>query len=121
MNTPAIHVHRAPPVEAAWQWAVCPDCLATFPVTELTEQERATALQQERAIKAFLLRAALLSDRERQIMLSIARGEMPAKAAKRLNLSVKTIHTYRCRVQEKLELRSSAAIAVAVYRAGMLK
>ncbi len=51
-----------------------------------------------------------LSDREYQVMCSIARGRSVAQIAEELSLSVKTISTYRTRILEKTKLRSNADI-----------
>lgn len=52
----------------------------------------------------------MLSDRERDVLLGVARGHTAAKIAERLNLSPKTVETYRARGMEKLGLRSRAAL-----------
>ncbi len=51
-----------------------------------------------------------LSDREREVLLLVARGYTSAKIAENLNLSSKTVETYRARGMEKLNLRSRAAL-----------
>jgi two-component system, NarL family, response regulator NreC len=51
-----------------------------------------------------------LSDREREVLLLVARGYTSAKIAERLSLSPKTVETYRARGIEKLGLRSRAAL-----------
>jgi two-component system, NarL family, invasion response regulator UvrY len=50
----------------------------------------------------------LLSDREHQILLMIARGQTVSEIGDELNLSIKTVSTYRTRVLEKLKLHSTA-------------
>lgn len=51
-----------------------------------------------------------LSDRELQVLTLLARGKMVATIADELSLSPKSISTYRTRVLEKLNLRSTADI-----------
>lgn len=51
-----------------------------------------------------------LSEREREVLLLVARGYTSAKIAERINLSPKTVETYRARGMEKLDLRSRAAL-----------
>jgi DNA-binding NarL/FixJ family response regulator len=51
-----------------------------------------------------------LSDREFQLVCMIANGKTLSEIARDLNLSVKTISTYRARVLEKLHLRTTADI-----------
>ena len=46
----------------------------------------------------------LLSDREFQIFRMLAGGEGITKIAQRLNLSVKTVSTYKTRIQQKMQL-----------------
>lgn len=52
----------------------------------------------------------VLSEREYQVMLLLARGKTVGEIAAELNLSVKTISTYRARLLEKLDLDSTADV-----------
>lgn len=52
-----------------------------------------------------------LSDREFEVMCMIASGEKVSDIAEVLSLSVRTIHTYRSRLLEKLNLQSNVEIA----------
>ena len=51
-----------------------------------------------------------LSRREIEVLLHLSRGTSLTKIAEQLNLSVKTIGTYRTRVLEKLDLHSNAEL-----------
>lgn len=51
-----------------------------------------------------------LSDREFQVFCSIAGGKTLAEIAAGLNLSVKTVGTYRARILEKMEMDSNAQL-----------
>lgn len=51
-----------------------------------------------------------LSEREREVLIGVARGLTSAQIAERLSLSPKTVETYRARGMEKLGLRSRAAL-----------
>ena len=51
-----------------------------------------------------------LSDREYQVMTMIASGRRIIEISKELNLSDKTISTYRTRILEKMELKTNAEI-----------
>ncbi len=51
-----------------------------------------------------------LSDREYEVLLAIGEGFSLSEIGKRLNLSVKTISTYKTRVQEKLGLSNSSEL-----------
>ena len=54
----------------------------------------------------------LLSDREDQVMRYIASGKTATEIAAELNLSVKTINTYRNRILKKMQLKNSAELFV---------
>lgn len=47
-----------------------------------------------------------LSDREYQVLCMIANGKKMSTIAEELNLSIPTIHTYRSRVKEKMNMKS---------------
>jgi len=51
-----------------------------------------------------------LSNREMEIGGMIARGESPAEIAEALNLSVKTVNTYRTRLLNKLAVRNNVGL-----------
>jgi two-component system invasion response regulator UvrY len=61
-----------------------------------------------------------LSDRELQVFLRLARGESVSDIAAVLNLSVKTISTYRTRLLEKLGVASNAELATYALRHGLI-
>ena len=50
----------------------------------------------------------LLSDREYQILRLLTAGKSPTQIADELNLSIKTISTYRTKILEKLGLATTA-------------
>lgn len=52
----------------------------------------------------------LLSDREYQVMLLLARGKTVSEIAAEIALSVKTVSTYRARILEKMNLRNNAEL-----------
>ena len=51
-----------------------------------------------------------LSDREFQVMCMIASGKAVKEIGNELNLSVKTISTYRTRIMEKMRMKTNAAL-----------
>jgi two-component system invasion response regulator UvrY len=53
---------------------------------------------------------AVLSRREMEVLLLLSNGVTLTKIADQLDLSVKTIGTYRSRILEKLEMRSNAEL-----------
>ena len=53
----------------------------------------------------------LLSDREYQVMLSLASGKTVSEIANEMSLSVKTVSTYRSRLLEKLNLKNNVDLA----------
>lgn len=62
-----------------------------------------------------------LSDREQQVLLFLAEGHTNKEIAERLDLSVKTIETYRARIATKLQLRSRADIVRYALEIGLLR
>jgi len=61
-----------------------------------------------------------LSERELQVFLRLAKGESVSGIADTLNLSVKTVSTYRSRLLEKLEVASNAELAAYALRHGLM-
>lgn len=62
----------------------------------------------------------LLSEREHQTLLMIARGVKLAEMAQRLALSPKTVSVYRARVLEKTGLSSNAELTAYCLRNGLI-
>ncbi len=62
----------------------------------------------------------LLSDREFQVMCKIALGKTMTDIANELNLSIKTISTYRTRILEKMNMKSNAEIARYAIKNGLV-
>ncbi len=52
----------------------------------------------------------LLSDREYQVLRMIGQGRTVSEIAAELSLSVKTVSTYRSRILEKMQMRTSAEL-----------
>ena len=61
-----------------------------------------------------------LSRRERQVLELLARGHTNREVAQRLSLSVKTIETYRSRLNDKLGLESRADLVRLAMNLGLL-
>jgi two-component system, NarL family, response regulator NreC len=61
-----------------------------------------------------------LSDREREVLIQVARGHTSAEIGVKLSLSPKTVETYRMRGMEKLGLRSRAALVQFVLAHNLL-
>jgi two-component system, NarL family, invasion response regulator UvrY len=53
-----------------------------------------------------------LSDRELDVLCRIAEGAKPGEIATELGISVKTVHTYRMRILEKLKLRTNVDLVL---------
>lgn len=51
-----------------------------------------------------------LSDREYQVLVMIGSGKMITEIASELNLSVKTVSTYRTRILEKMRMKTNAEL-----------
>ncbi len=62
-----------------------------------------------------------LSDREQQVLIFLAEGHTNKEIGERLDLSVKTIETYRSRIASKLQLRSRAEIVRYALDMGLLR
>lgn len=65
-------------------------------------------------------RLKLLSGREQEVLLALARGERNADIARRLSLSAKSVSTYRSRVMEKLCVKTTADLVTFMTRIGAL-
>lgn len=65
-------------------------------------------------------RHELLSDREFQVMCLIASGNTISEVASELNLSVKTISTYRTRILEKMGMSNNAEVTHYAIKNGLV-
>lgn len=63
-------------------------------------------------------RLKLLSEREQEVLIALARGERNADIARRLSLSAKSVSTYRSRVMEKLRVKTTADLVTFMTRIG---
>ncbi|GAA5215123.1 hypothetical protein GCM10025776_10410 [Corallincola platygyrae] len=61
-----------------------------------------------------------LSERELQIMLMITRGEKVSYISEQLNLSPKTVNSYRYRLFKKLDIDGDVELTHLAIRHGML-
>lgn len=61
-----------------------------------------------------------LSEREQQVLKMVALGHTSAEIASQLNLSAKTVETYRARGMEKLGLRTRAALVRFALQEGLI-
>ncbi len=64
---------------------------------------------------------ALLSERELQVFLRLARGETIGHIATSMCLSVKTVSTYRTRVMEKMGLESNSDLTYYALKNGLIQ
>jgi DNA-binding NarL/FixJ family response regulator len=65
--------------------------------------------------------AAALSERELEVIVRVARGATNREIAEQLELSVKTVETYRARAMEKLGLMGRVALVRYAQEQGWLK
>ena len=63
----------------------------------------------------------LLSERELQVFLRLARGETVGHIADGMSLSVKTVSTYRSRVMEKMALASNSDLTYYAVKHGLIR
>jgi two-component system, NarL family, invasion response regulator UvrY len=61
-----------------------------------------------------------LSERERQVFIALAQGQAVGEIATSLNLSVKTISTYRTRVLEKMKASNNADLTYYAIKNGLI-
>ena len=62
-----------------------------------------------------------LSARERQVLQLVAEGKSTKAAATALDISVKTVETYRTRMMEKLHLHNIASLVCYAVRCGLVQ
>jgi len=62
-----------------------------------------------------------LSDRELEVLLSIASGKTVGEIAQQLSLSDKTISTYRRRILDKMDMRTNAELTHYAIRNGLVE
>jgi DNA-binding NarL/FixJ family response regulator len=62
-----------------------------------------------------------LSERELQVFLRLARGEVVGEIAASMSLSIKTVSTYRTRVMEKLQLGSNSDLTYYALKNGLIQ
>lgn len=63
----------------------------------------------------------LLSERELQVFLRLAKGETVGHIADGMSLSVKTVSTYRTRVMEKMALASNSELTYYALKNGLIQ
>jgi two-component system invasion response regulator UvrY len=63
---------------------------------------------------------SVLSDREMQVLLRLAKGSTTREVSGSLNLSVSTVETYRSRILEKLNLRNNSDLTRFAIRRGLI-
>lgn len=62
-----------------------------------------------------------LSDRELQVLEMLAKGRAVKEIGVELNLSEKTISTYRARILEKMNLKTNADLMLYAFRVGLVE
>ncbi len=63
----------------------------------------------------------LLSERELQVFLRLAKGEAIGAMALSMSLSVKTVSTYRTRVMDKMKLESNSDLTYYALKTGLIQ
>lgn len=63
---------------------------------------------------------AEISDREMEVMLMVVRGVPVKEMAEKLNISHKTVHSYRSRIFEKLNVKSDLAVTLLAIHHGLI-
>jgi len=80
--------------------------------------DRSNSQQTQPQVKSDLMKT--LSKREMEILTGLVRGERNSAMASRLQLSTKSISTYRSRIFEKLKVDSNAQLVAMISRMGAL-
>ena len=62
-----------------------------------------------------------LSDREREVLMAVARGRSNAEIAESLSVSAVTVKTHVSRILRKLNLRDRVQVVVFAYEAGIIR
>lgn len=62
-----------------------------------------------------------LSDREYDVMIRIARGASITEISESLNLTAKTVSTYRARIMDKMGIKNNAEITHYAMRTGLIE
>lgn len=63
---------------------------------------------------------SLLSERELQVMIMITHGSKPQEISEKLNLSPKTVNSYRYRIFEKLDVKNDVELTLLAIRHGLV-
>src|ERR1041384_3202434 len=107
------------------RWAICTDCGNHFPMLPREHPAVMDAMVRRalRHTQLTSIREAFdrLSPRERAVAVALSRGMMPADIARWLRIAPKTVGTFRQRAMDKLQLSTTAELAVAFDRAGLNK
>ena len=89
-------------------------------LTTMDSSRRATVQLRPRPESDPVGKMESLSERERQVLVLIARGHTHKEIAVELDVSVKTVETYRARLGEKLGVKTRAELVDCAIRAGLL-
>jgi DNA-binding NarL/FixJ family response regulator len=82
--------------------------------------ERFTAEDRSRRRNDALARLAALTEREREVLVEIGRGQANADIARRLYMSEATVKSHISHLFDKLAVTNRVQLAIAAFRAGLV-
>ena len=84
---------------------------------DINDRKRGVFVPNEESVKMVLA----LTERERQVLVLIAKGKSTKKAAVQLGISYKTADSHRSRILEKLGVHETASMVRYAIRAGLIE
>lgn len=81
---------------------------------------RYTSMTTPESVETVAPETPVLSAREHEVALLLARGDTNREIATALNISIKTVDTHRGHILKKLKLKNNVALVRHMIRAGLV-